>query len=733
MPKATKAQKDKLAKIRQHYKQATEADQTNRRLAMEDMKFIHEPGAQWETAVKADRGTRPAYEFNKLRVTVKRIVNDIRSNRPQGKVRATEDSDREKAQVFEGLIRNVWNISDGDTVIDQAAEYMVGSGMGAWRISVDYADDSAFDQDVKIEAIRNPFCLYADPSAEDPMKRDARYWFLTTRISHEEFEDRYGKKAAKVDWGDNTEFEDDADWADEDTVRLVEYWYREPITKTLVLLSDGRTVDSTELEGLNDPNLQVLKSREVQSYKIRNCIASGEVILEEGEWAGSQFPFVVMYGESLMLDGKHVWFGLPRFAKDAQKAYNYSRTYAIEAVSMAPQAKFWATPAMAEGHTDKWAEAHKKNYPFMLANPDPMMGGRFPEAMPGANVPPAIINEIGISSEDIKGVTGIYDASLGAKSNETSGIAIQSRQRQGEIAVYNYGDNLAKAIRRTWEILVDLIPRVYDTPRSLRILGADGAEDYVKINAPDPVTGQVLNDLSVGKYDVNVTIGPSFSSQRQEAAEVYMGLSQGNPQIMGVAGDLIFKSLDLPFADDISERLKVLLPPPIQQMLARGKAVPPEAQAAMAQADQAMQQVQMMGQQLQQAAQEMQGEKAELSADKAEVQAAIVKLNAEKKVLDAHYREVLAKIENASLKAGMDRDVKDGESEKVALSAQLQEALAQIQQQAAQFMQQAMAVVAELQMRGPQVVVNQPKARRFSAERDKSGNLVGGTIVDVPE
>jgi hypothetical protein len=213
-------------------------------------------------------------------------------------------------------------------------------------------------------------------------------------------------------------------------------------------------------------------------------------------------------------------------------------------------------------------------------------------------VPPAIINEIGISSEDIKGVTGIYDASLGAKSNETSGIAIQSRQRQGEIAVYNYGDNLAKAIRRTWEILVDLIPRVYDTPRSLRILGTDGAEDFVQINSPDPVTGQVLNDLSVGKYDVNVTIGPSFTSQRQEAAEVYMGLSQGNPQIMGVAGDLIFKSLDLPFADDIASRLQLMLPPPIQQAIAQGKSVPPEARAAMAQADMAMQQVQMMGQQL---------------------------------------------------------------------------------------------------------------------------------------
>lgn len=729
MPKASKAKKDKLAQIRRSYKAAVEADRTNRRLAMDDMKFIHEPGYQWDEYTRRERGDRPSYEFNKLRVTVKRVINDIRQNRPQGKVRAVEDGDRKVADIYEGLCRNIWNQSDGDTVIDQAAEYSVGGGMAAWRINTVYANDSAFDQEIRIEPIRNPFCVYCDPSAEDPLRRDARYWFLTTRLSHEAFEEKYGK-AEKVDWdGEGEEFEDDQDWEDEESVRIVEYWYREPVTRTIVLLSDGRTVDAEEVAKVDpEGQLQVVRERTVQSYKIRNCIASGASILEEGEWAGSQFPFVMVFGDTLVLDGKNIWFGLARFAKDAQRAYNYSRTYAIEAIALAPQAKFWATPEMAQGHETEWAEAHKKNFPYLLANPDPVMGGRFPEQMPGANVPPAIINEIGVSSDDIKGVTGIYDASLGNRSNETSGIAIRSRQAQGEIAVYNYRDNIGKGVRRTWELLVDLIPRIYDTARQLRILGADGAEDYVAVNSPDPVTGQTLNDLGRGKYDVDITIGPSFAIQRQEAAEVYLGLVNSNPQIMGVAGDLLFKSLDLPLADEIAERIKVTLVPPVQQMLASGKEVPPEAQAAMAQANQAMQMVEQVGQQLQQQQQELAGEKASVEADKAEIKAQITKLQAEKQALDAHYRELVAKIENAQLKDQLARTEQEAqESENVAkasasISVQLQDALAQIQQQAAEFMQSAAMLLADLQARA------KPGAKRFVAQRDAQGRLVGGII-----
>jgi hypothetical protein len=116
-------------------------------------------------------------------VKVKRIVNDMRANRPQAKVRGVEDTDKKTADTIQGLGRNIWNVSDGDTITDQAAAYQVGGGMACWRVCTDYQSDESFNQDIYLEAIPNPFCLWWDPAAQDPLKRDARDWILESKIS----------------------------------------------------------------------------------------------------------------------------------------------------------------------------------------------------------------------------------------------------------------------------------------------------------------------------------------------------------------------------------------------------------------------------------------------------------------------------------------------------------------------------------------------------------------------
>jgi hypothetical protein len=695
MAKASKAQRDKLATLRDRFEKAKEADQENRELALEDLRFLHEPGEQWDAQSKSERGDRPCYEFNKLRVTVKRIVNDMRANRPAGKVLGTEEGDKDTAEILEGLIRNVWNVSDGDTTIDQAAEYQVGAGMAAWRVTTQYSSDTAWEQDIVIEGFRNPLCVYVDPAAQDPMYRDARYWFVVSKIAKEVFEKKYPKQET-ADFEDGAEFDDDDEWDDGEYVRIVEYWYKEPAPRTVVMLSDGRTVYAEEAAQIaqSQPELQVLRSREVMTDQVKMCIASGNAILEEADWAGSQFPFVMVHGERVCVDGKNMWWGVTRFAKDAQRAYNFSRTLAVETVALSPQAKWWATPEQASGHTEKWAEAHKKNYPFLLFNADPKQPGA-PQRMGGAEIPAALVQEIQIASEDIKAVTGIFDASLGNRSNETTGVAIRARQAQGEIAVFNYMDNLAKGVRRTWEILVDLIPKIYDTPRMVRLLGVDGAEKFAQVNAVDPMTGETVNDLSRGKFDVTVTVGPSFSTQRQEASEVYMALGQANPAVWGIAGDLIFKALDLPYSDKIAERLKLMLPPQIQQMESQGKELPPEAQAAMAQAEQAMAMVDQQAAALEEAAEKMEAEASDLEATKAEIKGMIADL----KVQEANLRTFEAQLEAKVAQAGSDLDRRAMEVEgqqkdvQTAAGAMEQNAMQAGQASALELVQQALQVV----------------------------------------
>lgn len=731
MAKASKETKELLATIRQRFKVMAEADDTNRKEAMEDIKFALKPGYQWDGSTKKERGERPCYEFNKIRVTGKRIVNDIRANRPQGKVRAVEDGDKPTADAMEGLIRNIWNVSDGDTVIDYAAEHQVFAGMGAWRVTVDYSDDTAFNQDIRIEALRNPFCLYADPASSDPIKRDAQDWILTEKISKKAYEYRW-PKAQVVQW-EAGEFDDDEEWQDGETVRICEYWYREPVTRKLFLLSDGRTVTDEDIAKTPlDPGVEIKRERAVNTHDIFMCIASGNAILEgPTRWAGKDFPFIVVYGEWTIIDGKPQWCGITRFAKDAQRSYNVSRTAITETIALAPQAKYWATPAQAEGHTAMWAEAHKKNYPFLMYNPDGKAPGT-PQRMGGPEVPVALIQESQLASEEIKAVTGIFDASLGNRSNEQSGIAIRARQAQGEIATFNYADNVAKGIRRTWEILIDLVPKIYDTERSVRILGNDGAEKYVKVNSAeiDPQTGAAkpVNDLTRGKYDVTITVGPSFSTQRQEAAEIYTQMVQANPAMFPIAGDLIMRSLDLPYADKMAERLKAMLPPQIQQMEAQGKPIPPEAQAVMAQAQQAMAMAQQQSDLVQQAAAEVEQGKAEADKAKSEVEIAIANLKVER----ANFEAQVAKVQADFAKREVEMVTQQGETDKAndreSLALEVQSAVAQIQQLAAQFMQQASQTLAEVQAKQQTQVIVPPRPRIVRMESRRTG----GGMVAVP-
>jgi hypothetical protein len=739
MAKAKRDKRELLSRIRQRYRLMVDADQENRRNAMEDIKFALVPGEQWDHDQKKERGDRPCYEFNKIRVTGKRIVNDMRANRPQGKVRAIEDNDKPAADAMEGLCRNIWQVSDGDTVIDYAGEYQVFGGMGAWRITVDYASDDVFYQDVRVEALRNPFCLFSDPSASDPIKRDAMDWILTERIPKEEYARRYPK--ADVIEFESPEFDDDDEWENEDRVRICEYWYKEPVERRILLLSDGRTVREDELTPENVANMQaagitVVRDRTVQAHDIYMCIASGDAILEgPTKFVGSQFPFVVVYGEWVVIDGKPRWCGITRFAKDAQRSYNVSRTAITEAIASAPQAKYMMTPGQVEGLEQQWAIAHKENFPYLLYNPD-AKAPSMPQRMGGADVPVALIQESQIASEEIKAVTGIFDASLGRQSNETTGIAIRARQAQGEIATFNFADNMAKGIRRTWEILVDIIPKVYDTERMVRVLGVDGAEKFVRINAPDPATGDMI-DITRGKYDVAVTTGPGFSTQREMAAEIYTQLVQANPALFPIAGDLIFKAMDLPYSDKMADRMKAMLPPQIQQLEAEGKPLPPEAQAAMAQAQQALQMAEQQSQLVQQAAAEVEQEKAASDKAKSEVQMAIADLEVKRAQFEAQVAKQMAALTQREAQMQSAQGEQDKSNDRESLAIEVQQAVAQIQQLAAQFMQQASQTMSEIQERTvTQVVVaNPPPRRRVARMRRVNGELIAESqeVDDQPQ
>jgi hypothetical protein len=746
MAKASKDNKDLLVKVRACHKKATEADDENRTRALNNIKFARIPGMQWSDEAKKDRGDdRLMLEFNKVKVQCKRVINEMRANRPQGKIRGYEDNDKDTAETMEGLARNICNVSKLDSICDYQAEYQVQGGYGVWEIVTDYSSDTAFDQDILIKNIPNPFCVWSDPAAKDMMKQDAMWWIKTEKIRKSEYEARWPKREV-CDFGE-TEFDDNADWeeeGDDGMVRICEYWYKVPAVRNLGFLQDGKTVDLDKEQV--DPAM-ILKQRKVNSHKIMMAICSGDAILEgPNEWAGVKFPFVPVYGDYLIIDGQVYWSGMVQDLKDAQRADNAHLTNIVETVESATKAKYWATPAQVTGLETAIAEAHKKNFPVAVYNPDPQAPGP-PAYMPGGEVPVALMQSAQIMRELMDSLAGFTFDPSGASARNISGKALNARERNGQIATFNYPDNMGKAMQLTWEILIDLIPKIYDTERSVRILGQDGAEKFTKINARDPATGQIVNDLSRGKFDVTVTVGPSYATQRMEAVEAYTEIATRSPEMMTVAGDLVFKNMDLPGADAISERMKYMLAPPIQKMLAEDAKQSPEVQQAMQQVEQMSAMVDEKGKLVEAAAVEAQEEvnaatkaKAELDKKLADIKIA----EANFKTMEANFKAEVAaaKAELQSMatdvdvrehKLGLDSErVEEGRKHAEGAVGNVEKVIQAVLEETQEFMAQAAEVVVK-RAEAIQAKPDKPKLVGLSMKRDKGKKIAVAKYEDGSE
>ena len=559
---------DMMMEMRERFAQASADPNSLRQKAADDIRFAFVPGEQWDVTVKAKRKNRPCYEFNRVRQSLRQITGEQRKNRPAVKIRATEQGDADTAEIFQGLIRNIESNSNADRAYDTAFQMSVSGGFGAFAILTEYADEEAFDQDIIVKEIRNPFSVYFDPAAQEFDKRDGLYAFITSLMGKEAFKAKY-PKAAPVSFQDNLLDSRMQDWFLDEEVRIAEYWMKEPVTKTMILLSDGRTVeDDDKYEQVKDELAQQgiteIRRREVKTHKIMQYIVSGAEVLEgPTEWAGKYIPIVPVWGEMVNIAGQEIYSGMIRFARDAQKLYNANRTTAFESVAKSPKAPYLLTPVQLKGYQNLWDSANAEDYPYLPYNPDPQVPGGRPTRDPGPAVPAAMVQMLSLDADDIKATTGIYDASLGARSNETSGRAITARQNQGETANFEYIDNLSRAIKFAGEIFVDLIPKIYDTQRTVRILGQDGAEKWVELNKPivDEQTGQtiVLNDLSRGRYDVAVTVGPGFATQRMEMLDAMMQMSQSNSPDAIVARYYAIKAMDIPGADEYAKVMRQML------------------------------------------------------------------------------------------------------------------------------------------------------------------------------
>jgi len=582
---------------RKRFDLAAEAEAEIRKEALDDLKFS--AGEQWPEDVKRAReqDRRPCITINRLPQFIRQITNDQRQNRPSIKVSPVDDkADLETAKIYQGLIRHIEYASNADTAYDTAFDSAVRASFGFFRVVTDYCDPFSFEQEIRILRVPDRFSCYLDPSYREPDGSDANWGFAFEDISIDEYKAHYPKSklASMSDWASLGQSQ--PDWATSSTVRVAEYFYREYREATICQLSDGSTIEKDKLPkapSMMPMGLEIVAERVTQIPTIKWCKINGVEILERTDWPGKWIPIIPVLGEELIVDGKRILSGVIRHAKDPQRMYNYWKSSETETIALAPRAPFIGYAGQFEGFEAQWKTANVRNHAYLEVNPKTINGEAAP--LPQRNVfePPvqAITQASMFAAEDLKATTGIYDAALGAKSNEQSGIAIQRRNIQAQTSNFHFIDNLSKSIRHCGRIIVDLIPHIYDTPRAARILGEDGTEEIVRLNEQFLKNGKLTKyNFGVGKYDVTVDTGPSFETRRQEAVASMADLTRSYPQIMQVAGDLMVKNMDWPGASEIAERLKKTLPPGVADDKSQ-KPVPPEIQQQMTQMNQMIEQL----------------------------------------------------------------------------------------------------------------------------------------------
>ncbi len=627
---------------------------------LDDLRFMAgspDNNWQWPSNVLATRGNvqgqtinaRPCLTINKLPQHVRQVTNDQRQNRPSGKVIPADDrADPQVAEIYDGVVRHIEYMSDADVAYDTACENQVTFGEGYWRLLTEYCDENTFDQDIKIERIRNSFSVYMDPTIQDPCGSDAKWCFITQDMTRDEYERLFPDATpitALMDQG--TGDSATAQWVTQNTVRIAEYFYVEYKRVKLNLYPGNVTLQEGEPEDrqMQAMGLMPVRSRMAQVPQVKWMKTNGYEILEEQDWAGRWIPVIRVIGNEFEVDGQILVSGLVRNAKDAQRMYNYWVSQEAEMLALAPKAPFIGYGGQFEGYETQWKTANTQNWPYLEVNPDVTDGNGSILPLPQRAQPPMaqqglIAAKMG-AADDIKATTGQYDSSIGATSNERSGRAILARERQGDTGTYHFVDNLARAIRYSTRQIVDLIPKIYDTQRIARIIGIDGETKMARIDPmqPEPVrevrdqAGVVIEKIynpSVGKYDVVVTTGPSYLTKRQEAMDAMSQILQGSPQLWAVAGDLFVKNMDWPGAEELAARLRKTIDPKLLE-----DQDDPALQAANKQIQVMMQEMQTMQQMLQNVTQSMEAQKLQIDTFKAEADAEVKAYEAETRRLAA--------------------------------------------------------------------------------------------------
>ena len=611
-----------LLQAMERFRICVDATSVQRREQEIDTQFA--AGIQWDPIAKSirDQQQRPCLTINRIDGFLAHMVNSMRQQRPEIKVIAAADgADEDIAKIEEGLIRHIQVNSFAETPYDESFKHMVTGGLGWLRVVDDWASPTSFEKELFIRGVENPFTVYADPYCKQPDWSDMRFAFVVEDLTRAEFKKRW-PNADLAGLGNFSSIGDIAKhWFPEERIRTAEYFHVEMEDDILCELEDGSTRLLSELPkklyfvdkgthgelGLfmrttedewTDPGEYVGRARKCKIPQVYWAKISALNVLQERKWKGRYIPLIPVLGNQIEVDGERILAGMVRYTREPQRMFNYMYTSFVETVALVPRAPYTAEVGqLPDGAIrNMWYNAATNPQMVMLyKGVEDSNGHAYPPPQRQIADPPiaAFVQGLQMADNNLKSVFRIFDASLGQRGPQESGLAINARKMESDTGIYNWSDNFTRALRYLGVVLEDLLPFYYNSEgREFKLLMQDDTIKKVVMNqAPSGENKQQKQiDLEKGgSYRIVITTGPSYQTKRQEAAQSMIDFFKLIPAQASACADILVGEFDFPGTEKLKERLRQMLPPGLQPPADPDSVDPAQMQTQLAQA---MQQIQ---------------------------------------------------------------------------------------------------------------------------------------------
>ncbi len=649
--------KDILQRARDELKLCVDEESPERALMLDDINFCTLD--QWPKDIRNERendlenGPRPCLTIDKINQYIVQVVNDMRQGKPGINVRPQDDrADVQTAKVLKGIIRNIEDQSSADIAYATAGESAAKIGLGYFRIMTEYLPGS-WDQDIFIRPIPNTFSVYLGKHFM-PDGSDAKCGFILEATAVESFKSQYPGKKYKAEEFDGLGTQMTF-WHTGEAVTVIEYFWLERINETLHFLSDGTTItkddyDKWPAQAGARPSIQ--ESRPSYREKLHWAKMTGVEVLEKRDLPGKYIPIVEVIGRESNIQGKRYLWGLVRPAKDSLRMYNYWASTITEKMGLAPKAPYIMAEGQDEGHEQEWRTANRKNSSRLVYKDISVAGNQVPppKRQEPAAMEAAMFHFMQVIEHDVQTSLGMFKAATGESESQQSGRAILALQRESDTGTYHFGANQGISIRHAGRIILDWIPHYYDTKRVVRILGEDGEIQTAHIDPNQDVPqrqvqqddGGIKNiyNPTIGKYDISISVGPSYNTKRMEAAATFVEMAKGaaDPASAAILRYLVMRNSDSAGADEAAKLLKTMLPPQALQSMESKEPIPPQVQAMMQQIQQKMQMMQEEGAKLQQENVQLKaGAQVQMQKISADQQAQAQKISADQQASQAEF------------------------------------------------------------------------------------------------